>query len=207
MLPTTIYTIALPANGVLRLPLQGEYFKILQATGNVKVLADWGTLDSLTAGQGLEKSPFNYLEFTDKTGAPNTIKFLVGDRNFIDGLTGNVVVTSGNITVGGTVAVSNFPATSAPSVPQSGNFGAYGSSIGNSSGLVANANGARQYLLIQNRDGAGNIYLTFGVAATVATGIKIPPGGSYEPTGIVTTQAIYGIGDIASNTNVLVASA
>jgi hypothetical protein len=68
--------------------------------------------------------------------------------------------------------------------------------------LAANAN--RRYLLIQNNDTAGIIYVRLdGGAATAATGIKIAAGGSYECAGYVPTGAITAIGDIASNANVV----
>ena len=72
----------------------------------------------------------------------------------------------------------------------------------NASAQLLAANAARQYLLIQNKDGAGNLYIAFGKAATVANGVRIIPGGAYELVGVCSTQEIRAIGDIASNPNV-----
>jgi len=69
--------------------------------------------------------------------------------------------------------------------------------------LVA-ANTARKYLLIQNKDVTGNIWINFGGTATQANGIKIAPGGSYELNSAILTGAISAISDIASNANIVV---
>lgn len=71
------------------------------------------------------------------------------------------------------------------------------------SGVLKNANPARRYLLIQNNDATGFVYVRFdGVAATTANAIKIEPGGSLELSNFVPTGEIEAIGDIASNANV-----
>ena len=67
------------------------------------------------------------------------------------------------------------------------------------------ASTARRYLMIQNNDVLGDIYVRLdGVAATLTTGIKIPAGGYYEVTGFVPNGAITAIGSIASNANVVI---
>lgn len=76
--------------------------------------------------------------------------------------------------------------------------------VTNVSGQLRAANAARRYLLIQNNDAAGDVYVEVdGAAATVAAGVKIPPGGSYELAGFVPNGAINAIGSIASNANVI----
>jgi hypothetical protein len=71
--------------------------------------------------------------------------------------------------------------------------------------LVA-ANAGRRYLLIQNKDAAGIVYINFGAgAATAANGVKISAGGSYvADANYCPDGAIQAIGDIASNANVVV---
>ncbi len=184
MLPSKIYTIQLIANGSLRMPVQGEYFKILNATGAVDVTGDFGKLEGLTTGQGLEKTPFQSLVFKDISGGANTVKVFIGDENFIDGLVGTFAITSSK-------------------VPQSGGFNNTNPAVTNVSGSLLGVNSGRQYLLIQNKDLTGNIWIVFGAGATQALGVKIPPGGNYEPP-VATTQQIFAIGDIASNVNVVV---
>lgn len=76
--------------------------------------------------------------------------------------------------------------------------------VTNASAQLLAANAARRYLLIQNNDTAGIMYVTLdGTAATTAKGIKIDPGGVLELNGYSTTAAIFAIGSIASNANVV----
>lgn len=76
--------------------------------------------------------------------------------------------------------------------------------VTNASAQLLAANLFRRYLLIQNKDSVGSVYLKFGAtAATTANGVRIPAGGSYEITGFVPTDAIQAIGDIASNANII----
>lgn len=75
--------------------------------------------------------------------------------------------------------------------------------VTNASAVLLAANAARQYLLIQNNDTAGTVFLAFGKEATTTTGLKLVPGGAFELVGTQTTQAIHAIGDTASNTKVI----
>jgi hypothetical protein len=75
--------------------------------------------------------------------------------------------------------------------------------VTNVSGQLRVANQSRRYLLIQNNDASGDIFVRLdGAAATTSNAVKIPAGGSYELQGFVPNGAIYAIGSIASNTNV-----
>ncbi len=76
--------------------------------------------------------------------------------------------------------------------------------VTNASAQLVAANASRSYLLIQNKDSTGNIWINFGAAATQANGVRIPPGGSYELNCNILTAAVNAIGDIASNANVVV---
>jgi hypothetical protein len=68
--------------------------------------------------------------------------------------------------------------------------------------VAAKAN--RRYLLIQNNDASGDIFVRLdGTAATLTTGVKIPAGGSYELQGYVPVGAVTAIGSIASNANIV----
>lgn len=63
----------------------------------------------------------------------------------------------------------------------------------------------RRYLLIQNNDATGIVYINFTTTATVANGLKIPPGGSFiADAAYCPTNAVSAIGSIASNANVIV---
>lgn len=76
--------------------------------------------------------------------------------------------------------------------------------VTNASAQLLAAKSDRRYLLIQNNDASGIIYVTLdGTAATTAKGIKIDAGGSYECQGYLPTGEIRAIGSIASNANVV----
>lgn len=185
MKPTSFYDFEIQANGVYRLQVAGDYFKLMTAAGPVDVQAEWGELRGLQAGQGLEATPFGYLVFRDTSGAANPVRVFVGDEKFIDGL-------------GGTVNVGTN------AVPQSAAFDNQEKSVGVASATLLAANPARKYLLIQNNDAAATIYVAFGKAATVAAGVKIIAGGAYELVGIVTTQEVRAIASSATTTVVAV---
>lgn len=185
MKPTGFYDFTIPANGVYRLLVAGDYFKLMTAAGAVNVQAEWGELRGLLAGQGLEATPFGYLVFTDVSGASNPVRVFVGDEKFIDGL-------------GGTVNVGTN------AVPKSAAFSNTAKTVTNASAQLLAANAARQYLLIQNQDPSGILWIGFGAGAvTTANGVRIIPGGAYELVGVCSTQAIQAIGDIASNNKVV----
>jgi hypothetical protein len=184
MKPTSFYDFDIPANGVYRLLVSGDYFKLMTAAGPVNVQAEWGELRGLQAGQGLEATPFSYLVFTDTSGAANPVRVFVGDEKFIDGL-------------GGTVNVGQSV------VPRVAGFDNLQKTVTNASAQLLAANPARSYLLIQNKDTSGNVYIAFGKAATVAAGVRVIPGGAFELIGVCSTQEIRAIGDIASNANIV----
>lgn len=95
----------------------------------------------------------------------------------------------------GSVAVTNV----------NGAFTNINATVTNTSNMLRAANAARRYLLIQNNDTSGDIYVRLdGGTATTATGVKIAAGGSYELAGFVPTGGVTAIGSIASNANVVV---
>ena len=76
--------------------------------------------------------------------------------------------------------------------------------VSNVSGSLVAFNALRKYLLIQNKDATGDIYINFGGVATMSNGLKISAGGSYELNCNILTAEIFAIGNIASNNNVVV---
>lgn len=184
MLPTAVYPVVLAPNGASRLFVAGAYFKIISATGAVTVEFDSGVMRGLIAGQGLQETPFSSLMFTDESGAANTLSVIVGDRNFVDSrVTGSVTFS-----------------------PLAADFTNAAATVTNASGQLLAANATRQYLLIQNNDAAGYVYVRLdGGVATAATGIRLAPnGGSLELQTMVPAGAITAIGSIANNPNVLI---
>lgn len=200
--PTKQYTFTVGAFGSYRLQVAGDYFKILAATGLVSVKSpDWGELRNLTVGQGLENANYNDLFFTDESGATNTITVYVGDRNFIDGVTGDVRVTNTpSVTVTGIPTVNVVQAVN-PDVP----FTQAQATVTAASAQLRAANANRQFLCIQNNDAAIVIYVTLdGTAATTAKGLKIAAGGSITLDSVCPTGQINAITASGSNANVVV---
>jgi hypothetical protein len=97
MIPAKIYTLVAPANGMVELPVVGDFFKVLSASGAFTVYGDtFGGVGAILAGQGLRDAPFTKLQFTDTSGDANTIRVLVAGQSFIDDrVTGEVSVVDG----------------------------------------------------------------------------------------------------------------
>lgn len=96
--PAKIYPFTLPAFGSLPLLVQGSYWKVLSATGDLEITGDtFGTLDTIQPGQGLKGQEFSRLVVRDKSGAMNAVRLLVADEDFVDDrVTGEVLVIDGN---------------------------------------------------------------------------------------------------------------
>lgn len=183
MILTKIYTFTIAANASYNLPIVGKFFKIQSSTGPLDVIAPGFQLQNIGTGQGLQNEDFLGLELRNRSGASNTITIIVGDSNFIDSLNGTVAVTSNK----NPILSPTFTAKT----------------VTNASASLVAASSTRQYLLIQNKDATGNIYVSTNGTTTAANGVKIGPGESYEmPFGCA--LAITALGDIASNANIVV---
>ena len=91
-----IYDFTLTAGGVQRLPVVGDYFKLLSCTGNLEISCDTGAQLDLLAGQGLRDYGFHVLTIKDKSGSGNVGRVLVGYSSMVDDrVTGEVSVIDG----------------------------------------------------------------------------------------------------------------
>jgi len=193
------YTQTFAANQTWVLNITGKYFVTLDCTNPLNVRfykagqkLDLGDISGL--GRGLEVGPlaglkeenaFDRVEI-DVTG-PDTVKIGIGNGAARYNNSLATVVVTQNAPVR-SVAYANTQKT-----------------VTNASAQLIASNTTRTYLLIQNKDGSGNLFLNFGAgAATAANGIKVQPGGVYELNGNQSTQAIQATGDIASNANIVV---
>jgi hypothetical protein len=92
-----------------------------------------------------------------------------------------------------------------PNGAVNGAFGQKAVTVTNASTQLLAANTSRRYLLIQNNDAAGTLYIGIdGTPAAINDGIKLDPGESLEFQGYVPTSLIAAIGSTASNPNVVV---
>jgi hypothetical protein len=97
MKPAQIYVYTVPAGGVVSIPVEGSFFKIISSTGPVSVGGDaFGTIGPILAGQGLKDEKFRGLQVQDASGQINVVKILIADRGFVDDrVTGEVSVIDG----------------------------------------------------------------------------------------------------------------
>lgn len=174
----------------------GSYFTTLECSLSVNVrfykggqLLDLGEIKGLLAG----------LEVT----LPGDSRGAAFDRVQIDAQAGDTI----KIGIGNGQARYNRGQASVTVVtntqPQSAIFDNLAKTVTNASAVMLAANAARQYLLVQNKDAGGSVFLSFGKTATTANGVRVIPGGAFELVGTQCTQAIHAIGDIASNANVV----
>jgi hypothetical protein len=164
-------------------------FRLLETSGAVTVKfyrhgAEVGAADDMEAGFSSDGELFERV--TIYSGTTQAVKFSVSDGGMkYDRSSGSVSVT--NYSQQG--AYTQAPAT-----------------VTNATGQLLAANPARHALMIQNKDAAGNIFVTLsGAAATLTNGFKIAPGANMILDVFAPTGAIMAIGDIASNANIVVA--
>jgi len=180
---TAVLAVNVPAD----YRIEANYFRITDAVSPVSVTlykADRGigTAVGMQAGEYVKDIDFDRISITSATAQNVTFMLLSGAAGS-DRLTGSVTLgnTSGAFTQGNAAA------------------------LGFVSALLAAANPARRYLLIQNNDTSGNVYVTLdGSAADSVHGLKIVPGATLELQGYVTTSAVNAIGDTASNGKIIV---
>lgn len=190
---TFVQTFTGPSTWELNVP--GKFFTILGSTNAVNVrlyakgqLLSLGEIKALGAGLevgGMAEGVYFDRVQVDATAADTiTIGIGNGQSRYNRG--------ASNVTMIQNRVAQMVPVNTAKTVT-------------NASAQLLAANSNRQYLLIQNRDPSGSLYVNFGAgAATTANGVQIGPGGSYELDLVVPTTAVQCIGSTASNPNVLV---
>lgn len=190
------YKQTFAAAGTWEMNVPGKYFTTLACTLPVTVrfylggkLLDMGEIKGLLSG----------LEVTLGDIADTRPAF---DRVQIDVQAGDTV----QIGIGNGQARYNRAAGSVAitqnKVAQVAAFDNNQKTVTNASAVLLAANAGRQYLLIQNKDAVGDVFVSFGKAATAGNGVRVIAGGALELVGVCTTQAIYCIGSIANNANV-----
>ena len=107
--------------------------------------------------------------------------------------------------MGSVVAYDAAPTGAVTLSGMQGTFIQAGATVTTASAQLLAGNALRRYLLIQNKDLTGDIYLNLaGVAASAANGLLLKAGESYEASPYCPISAIFAIGTIASNANVVV---
>lgn len=188
-------TFAAAQTWVLNVP--GKYFTTLSCTSPVNVRfyrggkqLDLGQISGLLAGLEVTLG-----DLSDGLAAFDRVEIDVTAADTVQVGIGNGQARYNRANASVTVTQNK--------VAQSGAFANTQRTVTNAAAQLLAASTTRQYMLIQNKDATGNLWINFGGTATTANGIKIGPGGVYELVGIATTQAISAIGDLASNANIV----
>jgi hypothetical protein len=221
MLVTT--TIQAGAIGAQTYTERNDFFRLMEAPGPVSIIfyadgREVAASESVKAGYA-EKFGQEFDSWRITSPTTQTIQFVTRLGNEVEYDIAPTGVVSGTVNVGnfpatqpvsGTVSVGNFPATQPVSgtVSVGNTSGAWTQApvtVTNASSQILAARAGRRYLMIVNKHATGIIYVNLtGAAATVANGVELGPGDSYEIDNYCTNAAITAIGDIASNASVLV---
>jgi hypothetical protein len=180
------------ANAVWNISGAGSFIRLLATTAAVRVETYLnGSITSQVdnvQGGFWRKGDIDQVRITDLSGAVNTVEIIIDDGEVGYDRSVGTVAISGSVGVYGS----------------SYNFAQSQQTVTNAAAQLLGANTGRRYLMIQNKDAAGKLYINFGGTATVANGLYIPPGGMWEWNTVQSNQAISAIGDIASNANIIV---
>lgn len=160
----------------------GDYVRLSSASVRIRFETEASKF-TLQAGGDVEIERFTQILISHDQVTEQTIGIYIGDGDRV-----------GSANISGQVTVSNSGPTTHTA-----------KTVTSASASMVAANSARKYLLIENDSLTGTIYVnTAGAAATVANGITIGPGESFEFANFVPTGQIFAIGDIGSNPNILV---
>lgn len=190
MIETIVQSFA--AGEVKTFSVSGNYFELIDApSGGVDVIlsdrsgGQLASMRNIGAGYFVRPGPYEVVQIT--SASAQSISFFVADGD------------AGTRRLSGNVTVTSAPAVVLPVLSNLANAQA---TVTTTSAQLLAANAARKYLLVQNKDPVGTIWLGWGTV-TQANGIRVPPGGFYELPDYNTTQALSAIGDLASNANIV----
>lgn len=178
-------TVSVPAGSTVEIGARGDWVRLKSASVAVRLedpeKQHWLDLDE---GDAVNLKPFNRLKLSHASGSDQLVTLLIGDGT-----------TSDSAKVGGTVSIGDAQGAWSQSTV----------TVTNASGQLVAANAARRVLGVFNQSATGTVYLNLsGDAATVAGGVRLLPGESLLIDSYPPTEAVYAIGDIASNGNIIV---
>lgn len=184
----------------------GDFFRLMKTDAVVTIAffyhgASIAKASSVGAGYSEKFNTKNFDRFQITSETAQTIQFaarLGSDVTYDTPPVGNVAVTNTP-----SVQVTNTPSVQVLTA-LNGAFSQAQATVYNFSTQLIADNAQRRYLLIQNKDNSGDIYVTLnGADATMANGLKIAAGGSIELQGYVPTGAVKAIGTLGNNANVV----
>lgn len=185
-----INTTTITAGATLEFTEVGDFFRYLEGSAAITVRyykqgAELTIAEQVKPGYAEDFQTLSFDRITITSAAAQTIQFVTR--------LGNVVSydapPTGAVTLSGQVgSITQAQAT-----------------VTNVSAQILAARVNRKYLHIQNKDSSGDVYINLaGAAATVANGLKLGPGDSLELADYLPNAAIFAIGSLASNANVVV---
>jgi len=183
------YKLIIPAGEMVQIAAVGDYVRVKSSgVAGVKVMIespDCGELLNMDAGDAVILSAFGRLNVSHDNVGIQTIVLLIGNGTRAESSTVHQLLGSISVQASGAMTSTQKTVTNA------------------SSSLVAD-NPLRRFLAIQN-NGAGSVFVNVaGVAATLVNSLKIGPGASLMFDAFTPTGQVFAIGDIASNTAVVV---
>lgn len=184
-------TFALTAGQRVEFYEPGDFFRLMAATSDL-------TVDYYRNGKEIAEAVGVTVGYAEKFEGEGFDRFVI-----TNGATAQTVTIASR---NGSSVQYDTPPNGQVTVTNTGSASwmQAGRTVTTTSSTIANTNAARRYLLIQNKDTTGNIWVNVATTASQANGIKVEPGGSIEFAGFVPTGVIHCIGDIASNANVIV---
>lgn len=201
-----LYNLKIAAGQAFDLTASGDYVRVRYSLVDLIIEnTESGEKIEVSQGDDFQFTKFNNLRISHSNGAEQTIKLIIAT-----GKKAGSAQVGGSLTLAAPVALdaATLAALETISITEPPPARAVGSNaqktVTNASASMVAANAARKYLLIQNNDAAGIIYINFGAAATTGNGLKIPPGGAYELNCNILTGQIFAIGSAVSNANVIV---
>lgn len=199
---------------------KADFFRLMKTVGNVTIYfyrqgREVARADDVQSGYA-ERFDESFDEIAIESDTAQSVQFvlrygnqvyydtaptgLVTVQNVVDVMVQNAV----NVMVQNALTASVTNDVNVLVKNTSGAFSQNQKTVTNASGQVLAVNANRRYLMIQNNDAAGDIFVTVdGTAATTAKGLKVPAGGALELAGFVPAGAINAIGSIANNANIV----
>lgn len=184
-------SITLAAGVAVEFTEVNDFFRILESSLSDIAVTFYANGREVSKAQNLKagyserfkNDPFDRVRISSATG---------GTVEFVTRLGNDVAYDKAPV---GTMIITNVNGAFTHTTP----------TVTNASTTLKAANPNRRYILIQNNDASGIVYVRFdGATATATNGLKLAPGQSYEASNFGPTGAITAIGSIASNANVIV---
>lgn len=194
--------VSIPAGQTVQLFVNADYLRIKTANIPFRFSTKNGDNFSIKQGDEVSINSFEYVYIKNESASDEIIELFTGKSERVGSaeLSGAVSI-AGAVELGAATLAALETVTLDPARATGANTQ---KTVTNASASLVAANLTREYLLIQNKDASGNIYINFGAAATIANGVLIPPNGTFVLENNMLTAQIFAIGNIANNPNVVV---